>query len=246
MNQPHAVLEKIENLRERVIIALDVSTVEAAAEIVHDLRGEVGAFKIGLQLFTAAGPSVVRHFTYQGLKIFLDLKFHDIPNTVAHAGVEAAKLGVWMFNIHAAGGDAMMRQTADSVKEACGKEGITRPLVIGVTALTSLNDPSLLAIGVSDTIDDYVVRLTKMAAAAGLDGVVASPHESKRLRQEIADPNFCLVTPGIRPVSATPDDQKRVTTGRDAFVNGSDYIVIGRSVVNAVDRRQALTELLDG
>jgi len=244
MSEPHAARQVDAQPNEKVIIALDVSTAEAAREIVDDLQGEVGAFKIGLQLFTAAGPSIVWHFTSAGIQIFLDLKFHDIPNTVAHAGIEAARLGVWMFNIHAGGGADMMRATSEAVNEACDKERLTTPLIIGVTVLTSMDEDELRSVGVAQRAEDQVLRLAHLAASSGLNGVVASPLEAARLRQEISDPRFCLVTPGIRPVSATTDDQKRVTTVRGALANGSDYVVIGRPVVQAPDRKNALAEML--
>jgi len=244
MTEPHAARQVAHDLSERVIIALDVSTAEEALEIVDDLRGEVGAFKIGLQLFTAAGPAIVRRFTSAGIQIFLDLKFHDIPNTVAHAAVEATRLGVWMFNIHAGGGQEMLRTTAQAVDEACDREGLKRPLVIGVTVLTSFDDITLQTVGISDPVEDQVARLARLAVSAGLDGVVASPLEAERLRLEIADPRFSLVTPGIRAVSATTNDQKRVTTVRGALANGSDYVVIGRPVAQADDRKSALAEML--
>ena len=244
MTETHPALQTPGNISEKVIIALDVSTAAEAEEIVEDLRGQVGAFKIGLQLYTAEGPSIVRRFTSSGIQIFLDLKFHDIPNTVARAAAEAAKLGVWMFNVHASGGEEMMRTTTESVDEVCNNEGITRPLIIGVTVLTSMNDAGLNSVGIAGGADDQVLRLARLAAAAGLDGVVASPLEAPRLRSEIDTRDLCVVTPGIRGVSATTNDQKRVTTVRGALANGADYAVIGRPVVQAADRKSALDEML--
>lgn len=246
MSETHAARQTTGDLRQKIIIALDVSTAAEAEQIVDELRHDVGAFKIGLQLFTAEGPSVVRRFTSAGLRIFLDLKFHDIPNTVAHAGAEAARLGAWMFNVHASGGADMMRMTAELVGETCEREQLRRPLVVGVSVLTSLDDLALPSVGILERTDDHVLRLSQLAADSGLDGIVASALEAGRLRHEIVDPGFCIVTPGIRPLSATSDDQKRVTTVRGALANSSDYVVIGRSVVQADDRRAALAELLKG
>ncbi|MEP6788679.1 MAG: orotidine-5'-phosphate decarboxylase, partial [Acidobacteriota bacterium] len=206
--------------------------------------GHVGAFKIGLQLFTAAGPSIVRELVDLGNKIFLDLKFHDIPNTVAKASVEAARLGVWMFNIHASGGSEMMKQTVAEVDGACEREKFARPLIIGVTVLTSANVYTINEVGVAGDVGSQVVRLARLASESGLDGVVASPQEVTAIRNEIKDTEFLTVTPGIRPISATDDDQKRVTTFGQAMANGSDYVVIGRPIVQAKDRLAAVEQII--
>lgn len=244
MTQPTQAQAQPANASERIIIALDVASVDEARAVIGQLRGEVGAFKIGLQLFAAAGPSLVREFVNDGFKVFLDLKFHDIPNTVAKASVEAARMGVWMFNVHTLGGSEMMRRAAAETCEACERENLTRPLVIGVTVLTSANEATLREIGMSGTVEHQVARLATLAAESGLDGVVASPLEVGAVKKATQRPDFIAVTPGIRPASATLDDQTRVTTVREALANGSDYVVIGRPVLQADDRVAAVRQLV--
>lgn len=229
---------------ERIIVALDVDRVDEARQILGELKEQVGAFKIGLQLFTAAGPAFVRELTDEGIKVFLDLKFHDIPNTVAKAAVEATRLRVWMFNVHTLGGSEMMRRTVSEVDEICERESIDRPKIIGVTVLTSSTDDVLHETGIQTDAVDQVSRLTRLAAKSGLDGVVASPHEVNEIRKSVTDPAFLVVTPGVRPESATNDDQKRVMTPGEAVAAGSDYLVIGRPVTAANDRRAALKAIL--
>ena len=233
-------------IRDRIIVALDVEKAEKAREISRELDGFVGAYKIGLQLFTAAGPDLVREFADQGIKVFLDLKFHDIPNTVAKAAAEVARLGVWMFNVHTAGGREMMRSTVHEVDSVCLREGLCRPLVIGVTVLTSSDAAVLREIGVESEVDTHVCRLSELAGASGLDGVVASPQEARIVKDSVNRPNFMVVTPGIRATNATSDDQKRVTTVRQALAEGSDYVVIGRPIVNADDRIKAIEKMISG
>lgn len=220
----------------RIIVALDVETADEARHIVRQLAGRVGAFKIGLQLFAAAGPSFVREIAGSGEKVFLDLKFHDIPNTVAKAGIEAARLGVWMFSVHTSGGDEMMRRTALEVAGFCSAENIERPRIIGVTVLTSLDTYTLRATGIEHSVDQQVERLARLAAESGLDGIVASPLEVAAIRASIGDPRFLIITPGVRPEFATKDDQKRVTTPAVALSAGSDYLVIGRPITSAEDQ----------
>ncbi len=235
---------QISQVREKIIVALDVETRDEVRQILSELRDNVGAFKIGLQLFTAAGPEFVQEVTESGVKVFLDLKFHDIPNTVAKAGVEAAKLGVWMFNIHALGGREMMKRTANDVSEFCSTHGIAKPLVIGVTVLTSSNTDTLKETGFEGEIEQQVANLARLAHLSGLDGVVASPREVIAIRESVEDKSFITVTPGIRPIAATTDDQKRVTTLREAIANGSDYVVIGRPITQAENRIDALEAML--
>ncbi len=230
--------------RSKIIVALDVQTAADARSIVAELKGCVGAFKVGLQLFTSAGPDFVRELTTAGVKVFLDLKFHDIPNTVAKASVEVVKLGVWMFNIHAAGGSEMMRRAASEVDEVCAADGMTRPLIIGVTVLTSSDDETLAETGVGGGAEGHVVRLASLAAENGLDGVVASPLEVTPVKNAVDRKDFLVVTPGIRTIFATGDDQRRVTTLRDACALGSDYVVIGRPITQAKDRLEAVESLI--
>ncbi|HVF46286.1 MAG TPA: orotidine-5'-phosphate decarboxylase [Pyrinomonadaceae bacterium] len=231
--------------RNRVIVALDVETRAEAAELVSELGGRAGAFKIGLQLFTSAGPDVVREIVTVGHRVFLDLKFHDIPNTAAKAAIEAARLGVWMLNLHALGGRAMMTAVADEVARTCENEGIDRPLLIGVTALTSSDAASLSEVGLNSNVEEQVSALARLAAASGMDGVVASAREVPGIRRAVEDQSFLTITPGIRSEFATADDQKRVTTIREAFANGSDYVVVGRPIIRANDRVAALESLID-
>jgi orotidine-5'-phosphate decarboxylase len=228
--------------KKRVIVALDVATADEARSVVAELRAEAGAFKIGLQLFTAAGPALVREVAAQH-RVFLDLKFHDIPNTVAMAGVEAARLGVWMFNVHASGGSEMVRRTISEVDSVCIKEKIERPMIIGVTVLTSSDANTLTETGIERSAGEHVVKLASLAANSGLNGVVASPLEVSLIRSSIPDPGFLIVTPGVRPESATYGDQKRVTTPRQAASEGSDYLVIGRPILESHDRLATLTNI---
>ncbi len=245
MTKPFATEYPQPKPKDRIIAALDVPGADEAREIVAELAGAVGAFKIGSQLFTAAGPDLVREFTSAGLKVFLDLKFHDIPNTVAMACVEAARLGVWMLNVHTMGGSTMMKQAVSEVRLACEKEVLARPLIIGVTILTSSGEPELREIGIGSDVGSQVEDLARLARMSGLDGVVASPHEATRIRKSVAaGGDFVIVTPGIRPKSATNDDQKRVTTFMQAIKNGSDYVVIGRPIVKAEDRVAAVEQIL--
>jgi orotidine-5'-phosphate decarboxylase len=230
-------------MKEKIIVALDVSSPEEAQKIIEELRAEVGAFKIGLQLFTAAGSSFVRETAKSGIKIFLDLKFHDIPNTVAKAAIEAARLGVWMFNLHAIGGSEMMCRTVEEVSEVCEKENLRKPKIIGVTVLTSANRETLFQIGIERELDAQVLNLAQLTAKCGLDGIVASPLEIELVRQNIAQKNFLIVTPGIRPVFATNDDQKRVMTPREAVQKGADFLVIGRPIVKAENRIEAVRKI---
>ncbi len=231
------------DVKERVIIALDVDSASEARRIVGELTGDVGAFKIGLQLFTACGPDLVREFTVAGHNIFLDLKFHDIPNTVARACVEAARLGVWMLNVHAFGGGEMMRAAIEAVDRCSDDEGIQKPLLVAVTVLTSVENDTLSEIGMSSSAGEQVERLACLAAESGMNGVVASARETAAIRGKVNRGDFLVVTPGIRPINATADDQKRVTTMRQAFAAGSNYVVVGRPVTGAADRKVALAQM---
>ncbi|MFT3745586.1 MAG: orotidine-5'-phosphate decarboxylase [Pyrinomonadaceae bacterium] len=230
--------------KDRIIVALDVDGADIARDIVNELDGQVGAFKVGLQLFLAAGPSFVEKLASDGAKIFLDLKFHDIPNTVAKASVEAAKMGVWMMNVHAAGGREMMTRARTEVAEACHQANISMPLIIGVTVLTSSDQNTLNEVGIERDIESQVAELAALTAACGLDGVVASPNEVQAIREAVPKAEFITVTPGIRPISATMDDQKRVTTFGQALANGSDYVVIGRPITQASDRCAAVAAIV--
>lgn len=231
--------------REKIIVALDVETAAAARELIEELRGEVGAFKIGLQLFASAGASFVREVVEAGNKVFLDLKFHDIPNTVAKASIEAARLGIWMLNVHASGGAQMMRTTAESVREVCDKENLSMPKIIGVTVLTSSNQETLSAVGVTIKIEEQVANLSKLTAQCGLDGVVASAHEIKIIRENVENEDFLIVTPGIRPGFATNNDQQRVMTPAEAIRQKADFLVIGRPITQAQNRSAAVKKIIE-
>src|SRR5205085_5196823 len=199
-------------MTDKLIIALDVDNVVEARALVSRLRGHVGMFKIGAQLFTAAGPDFVREVVGAGARVFLDLKFHDIPNTVAGAAAAAVRLGVSLFNVHAAGGGEMLRRAAEATAETAAREGLPRPKRIAVTVLTSSDAGVLAEIGVGDTLAAQVARLARLAEACGLDGVVASPHEIAPVRAVVARPDFLIVTPGVRPRNVAHDDQRRVLT----------------------------------
>ncbi|MEP6820062.1 MAG: orotidine-5'-phosphate decarboxylase [bacterium] len=229
----------------KLIVALDVDTAEKARELFKALRGIAGMFKIGMQLFTSAGPDLVREIIDSGERVFLDLKYHDIPNTVALAGVEATRLGVSIFNLHATGGREMMRRTAEAVSECAASEGLARPLVIAVTILTSADENTVSEIGFGSAPSALVPRLALLAEASGMDGVVASPREISIIRAAVKKPGFVVVTPGVRPTGAALFDQKRVTTPREAILEGADYIVVGRPILDAPDPARAAQEILD-
>ena len=231
--------------KQRLYIALDVDSENVAFDIVRECSEyNVVGFKIGLQLFTVGGPRLVSRIVEQGIPVFLDLKFHDIPNTVAQAAAEATKLGVAMFNVHAFGGAVMMQRTAEIVESTAAKIGTERPKVIAVTVLTSSDDSTLKDVGVDSDVESQVIRLTKLSSECGMDGVVASAREASIIRSAISDPNFLIVTPGIRPQSATNDDQRRVTTPGEAISSGADCIVVGRPITAAPDRKLALEQIL--
>lgn len=228
----------------KLFVALDVATPDEARQIVTELKDYGVGFKIGLQLFVAAGSSFVRELTDAGARIFLDLKFHDIPNTVAAASVEAARLGVYIFNLHAAGGREMMERTAASVREIVECEGCEQPKIIAVTVLTSADEKTLGEIGVQNSPDEQVVRLARLTKSCGLDGVVASPLEISAIRENCGE-DFLIVTPGIRLQSAiSGDDQKRVLTPAQAVRAGADFLVVGRPILRAENRRQAVENVL--
>lgn len=221
-------------MKEKVLVALDVESRDHALQLAESLRGTVGGFKIGSRLFTAEGPSIVRALTERGDRVFLDLKFHDIPNTVATAVDAAAQLGVWMLNVHAGGGTAMMRAAREAAHNAAAKYKITPPLVIAVTVLTSMNQASLKETGIVIELMDQVLRLAELTKEAGLDGVVASPRETAAIRKRCGA-DFVIVTPGIRGAAAPKDDQERTMGPKEAVAAGASYLVIGRPIIGAPD-----------
>jgi orotidine-5'-phosphate decarboxylase len=221
-----------------ILVALDVETANEARALAAALRGAVGGFKIGKRLFTSDGPDIVRELVGEGDRIFLDLKFHDIPNTVAGAVAAATSLGVWMVNVHASGGSAMMRAARAAADEQAAKLGRPAPLVIAVTVLTSLDQAALNEIGVPGDLRAHVERLAALAQAAGLDGVVASPQEIELIRARTGR-NFAIVTPGIRGADDAKGDQQRTLTAAQAVAAGADYLVVGRPIIAAPDPRRA-------
>ncbi|HJR05964.1 MAG TPA: orotidine-5'-phosphate decarboxylase [Pyrinomonadaceae bacterium] len=231
-------------MHNKLIIALDVETAEEARGLFSLLGAQAGMFKIGSQLFTAAGADFVREIVAQGGRVFLDLKFHDIPNTVAAASREAVRLGVSLFNVHAAGGGEMMRRAAEATTETAEREGLQRPKLIAVTVLTSANEKVLADTGIEGDVEAQVKRLAELAAASGMDGVVASPHEIAQVRSVVAREDFLIVTPGVRPATASHDDQKRVMTPAEAISAGADYIVVGRAILNSPDPLRAAQEIV--
>ncbi len=229
---------------ERVFVPLDTPDLGRAKAVASDVAGHVGGVKVGKELFTALGPGAVLEITGGKIPLFLDLKFHDIPNTVAGAVGSAVKMKPYMLNVHAAGGRAMMRAAADAAGEAASKTGLQKPLVLGVTVLTSLDDGDLRDTGVPDPALDQVKRLAGLTQESGLDGVVCSGREIEALRAQCG-PDFKLVVPGIRPVWASADDQKRVLTPADAVSRGADYLVIGRPITGAADPAEAAGRIRD-
>jgi orotidine-5'-phosphate decarboxylase len=227
-----------DTIRHRLIFALDVDSLAEAEGLVELLGRDVGVFKVGKQLFLAAGPEVVRMIHRHGADVFLDLKFHDIPHTVARAGVEAARLGVRFFDLHASGSFEMMERTRAEVARVCRREGLRRPKILAVTVLTSLRKLDLRRVGIADEVENQVVRLARLARRAGMDGVVASPLEIATIRRACGR-GFLIVTPGVRPATTDLDDQKRTMTPEEAMQAGADYLVIGRPVRDARDPRAA-------
>jgi len=222
--------------RDRLIVALDVPTQTEALNLVRDFSPEVAFLKVGLQLYTAAGPEIVRSVLATGAKVFLDLKLHDIPNTVARTVESAGQLGVQMLTIHLSGGAEMIRATV-----AARKNNLS---ILGVTVLTSADEQTLRQVGISDNIRDHVLRLAKLGVDAGIDGLVASPHEVKMLRAQFGV-KIKLVVPGIRPSWSEARDQKRVMTPREALEAGADYLIIGRPIIAHPRPREAVTKILN-
>ncbi len=228
---------------DRIILALDVPEYGYALEIVDKFKDYIDIFKVGLELFTVAGPSILREIHQRGKRVFLDLKFHDIPNTVSRAGVAAARLGVFMFNVHASGGLDMMKKCSDEVVNVCLRENLSRPRILAVTVLTSISGNVLKdEIGVQHSLRTHVRHLSGLALKAGLDGVVASGREAEVIRGHCGN-GFLIVTPGIRPSWTQPDDQMRTMTPKEAICQGADYLVMGRAILNQGDPLKAIERI---
>jgi len=223
---------------DQLLVALDVDTVSEARALADRLRGVAGGFKIGSRLFTRGGPGIVEELAGRGDRVFLDLKFHDIPNTVAGAVAAATRLGVWMLNVHASGGSAMMRAARDAAHQEAARASRPAPLLIAVTMLTSLNQQALSDIGMIDGMAAQVGRLAALTEASGLDGVVASPHEIDIIRRRCGR-QFVIVTPGIRGATDVKGDQSRTMTAAEALASGATYLVVGRPIIAAHDPRAA-------
>lgn len=230
-------------VKERLIVALDVNREEQVQSLVGELQDTVGMFKVGLEPFCCYGPRLVTTIQERGGRVFLDLKFHDIPRTAAQAAKAAARMGVAMFNVHLAGGREMLKAVVEAVYEEAGTGKI--PIILGVTVLTSLSGEQLEKdLGISRSPLEQVLFWAEMAQECGLSGVVASPREVAAIRARCG-PGFLIVTPGIRPAGAVPDDQKRISTPGQALRSGADYLVVGRPIVQAPDPRRAAEAILD-
>jgi len=230
---------------KRVILALDVDNKRAAIDAVTLLRDYVGAFKIGFELFVSEGPSVVEAVVGAGGMVFLDLKYHDIPNTVAQASRSAVRLGSAFFDVHASGGRAMMTAAAEAARKESEAMGVPEPISLAVTVLTSLDSRDLSEdLGIGRTPEEQVVALARLAKACGMGGVVASPKEVAAIRNAIG-PDFVIVTPGVRPSWSATDDQKRFSTPAQAVRDGADYLVIGRPILKAADPVEAAGRIIE-
>ena len=230
--------------RDRLIIALDVLEEKKAIELIVALSPEVDLFKVGIGPFTAFGKSILKRLEEEGKKVFLDLKFHDIPNTVKNAACAAAEQGVYMMNFHCVGGGKMLASAVAGAEEGAKKRGTKRPLLIGVTVLTSMDEAGLAGTGIFGGVEENVIRFAGLAKEAGLDGVVASAEETRMIKEKFGD-GFLVVTPGIRPEWSVSGDQKRSVTPAEAIKNGSDLIVVGRPVIQAKDPLAAAKRILE-
>lgn len=225
---------------KKLILALDVSDYDYAIELLDKFSGYVDIFKVGLELYSVAGTQIIKEIHKRGKKIFLDLKFHDIPNTVSNAGIAVARQGVFMFNVHASGGLDMMKKCRDDVVNLCLKENLDRPRILAVTVLTSLSKEVLRdEVGIQHSLNTHVKHLSGLALKAGLDGVVASAHEAAKIRSHCGR-GFLIVTPGIRPSWTPVDDQMRTMTPKQAIREGADYLVMGRAILNQPDPVKAI------
>jgi orotidine-5'-phosphate decarboxylase len=235
-------------VREKIILALDFSDPDHALKIVDTFSEHINTFKVGLELFLSGGPDIIRKIRQRGKRVFLDLKFHDIPNTVIKAALQATRLGVYMFNLHTSGGFEMMKRCKDAVVDLSLRENLERPRIIGVTVLTSLTNETIKnELCIHHSLRTHVKHLSKLAKDAGLDGVVASGQEVRMIREHYGE-GFLIITPGIRASWNPPDDQRRTMTPREAIREGADFIVLGRAVLGHPEPVKALdlimTEIL--
>lgn len=231
--------------KDKLILALDVDNIEEARSLIKELKEYIGVFKIGLQLFTSIGPDIINMAHDEGVKIFFDGKFNDIPNTVAQASSNLIKMGVSFFNIHISGGSKMITATVKLAHDTAKRRNLPAPIILGVTVLSSINQDILTEeLGITDEIDDYVVYLAKMAHENGLSGVVASVREAEKIRHACGK-DFVILCPGIRPSWAEINDQQRIATPADAIKAGADYMVIGRPILAASNRIDAAKMIID-
>ena len=232
-----------QEIREKLVLALDVEDIEVAKKLVDELSPYIGTFKVGLQLFCGYGLEIVNYIKEKNSDFFLDVKLHDIPNTVEKASYNVIKNGANFFNVHATGGIEMMKAAKKGAMAASEKYGRKKPLVLAVTVLTSISQEVLKnELSNSKTVEDFVIQLAKNARIAGLDGVVASAKELKAIKKELGD-DFIVLTPGIRPAWSNKDDQQRIATPKSAIDDGADYIVLGRAVTNAENKVEAMQKI---
>ncbi|MCX5656879.1 MAG: orotidine-5'-phosphate decarboxylase [Candidatus Omnitrophica bacterium] len=224
----------MKKIRDRLIVALDVENLSEAERVVETLLPVVKIFKVGAQLFTSVGPRIISVIQGKGGKVFLDLKYHDIPHTVAKAVEVATEKGVYMLTVHAQGGLKMMKEAIDAARNRAKEKNLTRPILLGVTVLTSMEKEDFALLGIGRRIDEQVLHLTRLVLKAGLDGIISSPEEAKMIRQNFGDKPL-IVTPGIRLVKISADDQKRISTPEEAISAGANYIVVGRPILAAED-----------
>lgn len=234
-----------EEIKKKLVLALDVEDIETAKNLVDELSPYIGTFKVGLQLFCGYGLEIVNYIKEKNADFFLDVKLHDIPNTVEKASYNVIKNGANFFNVHASGGVEMMRAARHGADVAAQKYNMKKPLILAVTILTSINDAILEKEHLNkNKVEDMVLQFAKNAKAAGLDGVVASAHELKTIKRELGE-DFVVLTPGIRPVWSLKDDQKRIATPSSAIEDGADYIVLGRAITNSEDKIEAVKKVYE-
>ncbi len=229
--------------KDKLIVALDADTLERAEELVDILSPEVDIFKVGIAPFTGFGERLLNKLREKGKKVFLDLKFHDIPNTVKNAASAAAQKGVFMINFHCLGGREMLKAAAIGAKEGAASHGKVAPILLGVTILTSMDEKSMHDLGMSGRINDKVIELASLAKGSGMNGVVASAQEAAKIKKSLGE-DFIVVTPGVRPAGTAQGDQKRIVTPKQAIENGADYIVVGRPIIQAEDPLQAAKQII--